>query len=115
MYINVYHVFVSTKPCPPGGTGFAAGGPEARPEAAEAPAVSPLPLPALPMVLDAFRAALQSVGVRNLGTLKLDVEKVRQRDNRTIQDMLKRSEAWEHVETVTRLLVKRTAQHAVFF
>jgi hypothetical protein len=53
------------------------------------------PLPALPMVLDAFRAALQSVSVRNLGTLKLDVEKVRHRD-------MKRSEAWEHVETVTR-------------
>ena len=50
-----------------------APGPEAMPEAA-ASAVS---LPPLPMVLDAFRAALQSVGVRNLGTLKLDVEKVR--------------------------------------
>lgn len=56
------------------------GGPETTPEAAEAaeaPAVSlpSPPLPALPMVLDAFQAALQSVSVRNLGTLKLDVEK----------------------------------------
>ena len=90
-------LFQPSNACPPHGAG--AGGPETRPEAAEAaeaPAVS-LPSPPLPMVLDAFRAALQSVSVRNLGTLKLDVEKVRHRD-------MKRSEAWEHVETVTRWL-----------
>jgi len=92
-------LFQPSNACPPHGAGFA-GGPETTPEAAEAaeaPAVSlpSPPLPALPMVLDAFQAALQSVSVRNLGTLKLDVEKVRHRD-------MKRSEAWEHVETVTR-------------